>query len=99
MTRPAIDKISRLIDALIVYADNRAQAQCIHRIDPVFNVPGLVSADALFRLSLVPDPELAEFLASDTEEAKLLRKSLQSFLKWHGQNLVDKRMEHLIASN
>ena len=85
MSLPAVEKISKLIDALRAYADVSARKHCEEHPAETYYAQCLASWDALAWFELVQEWDLIDFLVSGTDEAKLLVRSLQSCLQWYGQ--------------
>src|SRR5512139_3331669 len=85
ISHPGVQKVSRLIDALIDHVSRGAEATSAECQTDTRNAPCLASWDAFTWFELAQDWELADFLTSGTDEAKRLVRSLQSWLRWCGQ--------------
>ena len=86
---PAVEKISKLIDALRDYAVKSAREYWEEHLEVTYHAPCLSSWDAFSWFELVQDWELVDFLISGADKARLLVRSLQSCLQWYGQTEID----------
>ena len=86
---PGVGKISKLIDALRDYSLMSARAYWEDHFKDTYQAPCLTSWDTFMWFELVQDWELIDFLISGTDEARLLVRSLQSYLQWSGQTEID----------
>lgn len=82
---PAVEKVSRLIDALRDYTMKEAGAFPGDSWAASYSAPDFDSWNAFEWFDLAQDWEVADFLASGTYRAKVLLRSLQFLVEWHGQ--------------
>ena len=95
MPLPEVREISIIIDAIRDYAVTSARACHEEHLTDLYHAPSLFSWDAWMWFELIQDWKVSYFLASGTDKAKKLVKSLQSCLQWYGQGEVDEILRHL----
>ncbi len=96
---PAIEKISRLIDALRDYTLKEAGAFPGDSWVASYSAPDLASWDFFSWFELVQDGEVADFLSSSTHRAKVLLGSLQSLVQWYGNTERDEMLQRMRVLN
>jgi len=96
---PAVEKISRLIDALRDYTLKEAGAFPGDSRAASYSAPDFGSWDAFEWFELAQDWEVADFLASGTSGAKVLLRSLQFLAEWHGRAERDEMLRRMRILN
>ncbi len=96
---PAVEKISRLIDALRDYALKKAGAFPGDSWAASYSPPDLASWNAFEWFELAQDWEVADFLASGTYRARVLLGSLQSLVQWYGNSERDEMLRRMRILN
>lgn len=86
---PRVGKISKLMDALRDYSLKSARAYREDHFKDTYQAPCLASWDAFMWFELMQDWEPIDFLISGTDKARLLVRSLQSFIQLSGQAEID----------
>jgi hypothetical protein len=92
---PAVEKISRLIDALRDYTVKEAGAFP----GDSWASPDLASWDVFLWFELAQDWEAADFLTSGTYRAKKLLRSLHFLMEWYGQTERDEMLRRMRTLN
>lgn len=96
---PAVEKVSRLIDALRDYTMKEAGAFPGDSWAASYSAPDFDSWNAFEWFDLAQDWEVADFLASGTYRAKVLLRSLQFWVEWHGQSERDEMLRRMRILN
>ena len=96
---PAVEKISRVIDALRDYALKEAGTFPGDSWAASYSAPDFGSWNAFEWFELAQDWEVADFLASGTYRAKVLLRSLQFLVEWYGQAERDEMLQRMRILN
>lgn len=96
---PAVEKISRLLNALREYILKEAGAFPGDSWAASYSAPDFGSWNAFEWFELAQDWEVADFLATGTYRAKVLLRSLQFLIEWYGQAERDELLRRMRILN
>jgi hypothetical protein len=87
---PDVEKISKLITAIVDYAIKTARDQWAREMSPVYRAPRLRCWEECAWYELAKDLQVVNYLLSDLSGAWVLMRSLHFCLQWHGQAEINR---------